>query len=59
MRELVRPDAVAESGDESAEGNNRAESREVGNVKREKRFSVTLRAVERVVKGLSIGGRRS
>lgn len=29
-----------------------------GHLKREKRLSVTLRAVEKVVKGLSIGGRR-
>lgn len=29
-----------------------------GVVKREKRLSVTLRAVEKVVKGFSIGGRR-
>jgi hypothetical protein len=57
MRELVRPGAVdgAAEGD-GAEG--RKEQREDGVVRREKRLSVTLRAVERVVKGLSLGGRR-
>ena len=50
MRELVRPDVRAPE----AEG--KRETREEGVVKREKRLSVTLRAVERVVKGLSLGG---